>query len=57
MRLPLTPLIGMPTGMAMGWIEETKYTACEAPSDYVDSVGDCNDLDPYINPDAQERCD
>ena len=37
--------------------EETKYTACEAPSDYVDSVGDCNDLDPYINPAAQERCD
>ena len=36
---------------------ETKYTACEAPSDYVDSVGDCNDLDPYINPAAQERCD
>lgn len=37
--------------------EDTKYTACEAPSDYVNSVGDFNDLDPYINPEAQERCD
>ena len=35
--------------------EETKYTG-EAPSDY-GYVGDCNDLDPYINPAAQERCD
>ena len=32
-------------------------SACEAPLGYVSLVGDCNDSDPAVNPDATESCD
>jgi len=31
--------------------------ACEQPAGYVQTAGDCNDLDAEINPDATEICD
>ncbi|MED5370445.1 MAG: MopE-related protein [Myxococcota bacterium] len=31
--------------------------SCEAPEDYVDEPGDCDDRDPAIHPDAPEICD
>ncbi len=37
---------------------DTAVTGCSAPSEfYIVHDGDCNDLDPAINPDAIEACD
>jgi hypothetical protein len=33
------------------------HESCEAPSGYVDVEGDCDDANPDIHPDADERCD
>lgn len=30
---------------------------CEQPDGYIVTGGDCNDFDPYVNPEAVERCD
>lgn len=35
----------------------TGIAASEPPAGYVATAGDCDDVDPLIHPDAQERCD
>ncbi len=35
---------------------DSTTTACEQPSGYVDGEGDCDDLDPSVNPAADEVC-
>ncbi|MBM4391461.1 MAG: putative metal-binding motif-containing protein [Deltaproteobacteria bacterium] len=40
------------------WGDDGDVTyACSQPVDKVDAAGDCNDLDPDINPGAPEHCD
>lgn len=40
-----------------GWGKEAKrQSACSPPNNYVDKVGDCNDLNKEIYPGAQESC-
>jgi hypothetical protein len=39
-----------------GFGSETQEEACEAPSNFVDLSGDCDDTNAFINPDALEVC-
>ena len=40
-----------------GWGDAAdSLTACSPPTGYVEDVGDCNDEDPTINPDAADEC-
>jgi hypothetical protein len=34
----------------------TEVVACVAPARHTDGAGDCDDADPDVNPDADERC-
>jgi len=36
--------------------ETAPYEACEAPSGYTEAVGDCDDADPSVGPEADESC-
>jgi hypothetical protein len=41
-----------------GWGDENwEVAACEQPSGHVADPGDCDDVDPVVNPDASEVCD
>ena len=35
---------------------DTSVVSCEAPTDYVEPDGDCDDTDTHLNPDAEETC-
>jgi len=36
---------------------DVSATSCEAPSGFIETAGDCDDLDPAISPAAEELCD
>lgn len=38
-------------------LEAAPESACAAPEGYVATIGDCDDADPAVNPDAAEICD
>jgi hypothetical protein len=38
-------------------LEAAPESACEAPDGYVETIGDCDDADPTVYPDADEICD
>ena len=41
-----------------GWGVSTEYVeGCTAPAGYAADLGDCDDSDPLVNPDATEVCD
>jgi hypothetical protein len=40
-----------------GWGSDHAIQACDPPSGYVAVVGDCDDQDALVNPDASEICD
>jgi len=37
-------------------VDVSEHEDCEAPEDYVETAGDCDDRDPAIHPDAPELC-
>ncbi len=36
--------------------DHSSYVSCTAPEGYIDRTGDCDDLDPGVNPSATEVC-
>ncbi len=41
-----------------GWGDaDLEQRACEAPAGQVERAGDCDDADPSVHPEAEERCD
>jgi len=51
-----TAFYGDEDGDGFGF-DDDKVKRCERPDGYVEAGGDCDDVDPTINPDALDDCD